>query len=204
MTVQSKLLKPKVLPKHQRNSPPKLQQRNRPKTQPRYGKYKEVIGLNCSQSLTTPTCCVCQSPTKNPTASPTATPTPAPTEFGSVCRLCPNTIEVGSSGKTLFEMGNGVTTTCGDFNVALAAESSCSNVGYTGTFRGVDVAAYCNCPGTFYPAACGRGLCNDGSSLLGQSAFGLTCFEWNDFALAAVSSDACGIMLDPQRQACCF
>jgi hypothetical protein len=95
-------------------------------------------------------------------------------------------------------------TSCGAFNEALADEKFCADIAYDGSFRGINVAAYCNCPGSTFPVACGRGLCNDGTSLVDGTMFGLSCNEWDDFALAASTSDACGSMLDPQRESCCL
>ena len=103
----------------------------------------------------------------------------------------------------LEESDGGGLTTCHDFATFLAMSSSRGCGDFDGVYNGVEMTAYCECPGTTYPESCATGLCPFGMRDEEWNYGGMTCAAWDDFARSIVDMNGCGV-LDDARDFCCI
>lgn len=72
-----------------------------------------------------------------------------------------------------------------------------------GAFLGVDVASYCQCANSVYPATCGSKLCPGTMSDSFKMYEGLTCGEWDDMAKSVVDRAVCYSTIQRAIDHCC-
>jgi len=146
-------------------------------------------------------------PTKAPTTpSPTAPPTEAPTDSPTLrptaaqhCSLCPYGNPVGNPTKT-FQDAQGRLATCEELEERI---ETCAFGSFNGTIDDINVQAYCECPGAYYPAVVG-GLCTDIGYIAKPDVVldGLSCLEWDDWTYASFNRDVRESLTEQQKKCC--
>ena len=162
-------------------------------------------GSPTSQPTSTPTRSPTISPTNPPpTISPTDPPPTGSPTSSERCGLCDvNGEEPGFRNKVVINL-EGTITQCGDMDIILESRfrpPECG--GFDGTVEGIDAAYYCGCPSSSDPGIC-PGICAGGvaPSNPNLNVNGLSCRQWDEWAQAATTANACN-QYGRERGLCC-